>query len=369
MNALICLAKFNNGFLQVVLAAAVLVFLCAFSGGQVSAAISLSGEYELESSVRDSGGGAVLSGGGYVSKGSAGQNLLAGEQGNSISGEYVNRTGFYNPPHFTFQKGLVSVVDFNSGTASLVLPPSAVDKRVFDITLNNDPLAQPLNVDPSLIASANGKMEQNEGSWARLLSENITEMSIFDEQDVWQRPFAEAGSLSMRYQDVDGDGVLDASNPPIRADTVKPWALDETAAMWVKLPSSSFDKTVRTVTVPLRSPGVFALLGTMDESVKDTYAFPVPFRPNGPNAGAGAGQSGVETDGITFTNVPQSGNVEIYTLDGRLVRKLPIPSGLVLPKIKWDVRAESGTRVASGVYIWRVVSGGNSKTGKLMVIW
>jgi len=116
-------------------------------------------------------------------------------------------------------------------------------------------------------------------------------------------------------------------------------------------------------------PGVYALLGTVDESVKDVYAFPVPFRPAGPDAGAGAGQTGTEAEGITFNNVPQTGDIEIYTLDGRLVRKLPIPAGLVLPKLKWDARTAGGDRAASGVYLWRVVSGSNSKTGKLMLIW
>ena len=38
--------------------------------------------------------------------GSAGQRLVAEGSGNSKAGPYVNRSGFYNPPHFTFQKGL-----------------------------------------------------------------------------------------------------------------------------------------------------------------------------------------------------------------------------------------------------------------------
>ena len=117
------------------------------------------------------------------------------------------------------------------------------------------------------------------------------------------------------------------------------------------------------------SPGVYALLGMVDESVKDVYPFPVPFRPNGPQAGTGSGQSGTDADGITFINVPQAGAIEIYTLDGRLVRKLAIPAGLPIPKLKWDVRTAGGDRAASGVYLWRAVSGSNSKTGKLMVIW
>lgn len=343
--------------------------VCAFAGLPAKAAISSSGEYQLESSIRDNGGGEVILGGGYASRGSAGQNTIPEGQGNSGSGEYVNRGGFYNPPHFTFQKGLASVITFNSGSASLTLPPGAVDKEVFDITLNKDPVSGPDHIDPAIINSANSKIERNEGAWARMFPENISEMSLFDEQNVWDKPFARSGALSMRYKDDNNDGVLDGSNPPVRVDTIKAWALDEELAMWAKLPASSFDRTARTITVPFLAPGVYALLGTVDESVKDTYAFPVPFRPNGPQAGFGAGETGTEAEGITFTSVPQTGNIEIYTLDGRLVRKLPIPAGLVIPKLKWDIRTAGGERAASGVYIWRVVSGSNSKTGKLMIIW
>lgn len=362
-----------NGFLNFIVcrAAGALVLL---PGGALpplpaGAMIASSGEYQLESSVRDNGGGEVLSGGAYASKGSAGQSAIPAGRGNSAAGTYINRSGFYNPPHFTFQKGLASVINFNPGSASLTLPPGAVDKEMFDITLNNDPGAQPLNIDPGLINSANSKIERNEGAWSRLFSDNITEISLFDEQDVWNRPLLKSGALAMRYADGNSDGILDGSNPPVRIDTIRAWALDEDLAMWAKLPGSYLDRTSKMITVPFMSPGVYALLGMVDESVKDVYAFPVPFRPNGPQAGTGSGQSGTDGGGITFMNIPQAGEIEIYTLDGRLVRKLPIPAGLTIPRLNWDVRTAGGGRAASGVYLWRAVSGSNSKTGKLMVIW
>jgi len=96
----------------------------------------------------------------------------------------------------------------------------------------------------------------------------------------------------------------------------------------------------------------------------------VPFRPFGPDAGPGADQTGTENDGITFTNIPQKGDISVYTLDGQLVRKIDIATYWEPPgKLKWNVKNDSGAKVASGVYIWRAVSGSNSKTGKVMIIW
>jgi hypothetical protein len=212
-------------------------------------------------------------------------------------------------------------------------------------------------------------MTYNEGSWSRLFPDHLTEFAVFDEQDFYRKPLANRGLMTMRYKDEDGDGNIDGSYPPVRADTLNAWTLDEESRMWVALPSAGVDKVSRTLSLYFGLPGVYALIGQLDTAVNNVFAYPVPFRPNGPQAGSGAGQTGTEAGGITFTNVPQQGDIEIYTLDGRLVRKLGIPDNLMMPKLKWDVRTASGDKAASGTYIWRVVSGGNSRTGKLMVIW
>lgn len=331
-------------------------------------ALGAGAEYSLESSISGFSGGGLVAGGGYSAKGAAGQ-ILPDNHGLLSGGEYVGRAGFYNPPHFTYQKGLASTLIFPGGKASLTLPADSVDKEAFDITLNKDPLAAPVNIMASEIESANYKINANEGSWSLPLPGNLTELCLFDEQNYWAGAFNKAGFLSLSYRDEDGDGVLDGSIPPVRTDTVRAWALDTDADMWAKLPPSEVAAGERSITVKLMAPGVYALLGTMDESVKNTYVFPVPFRPNGPKAGAGQGQTGTAAEGITFANIPQAGKIEIYTLDGRLVRRLNIPSNMVIPKLKWDVKNSAGEKAASGVYIWRVISGANSKTGKLMVIW
>lgn len=351
-------------------APAILLCLCLYyvPGADLCAA-SAGGEYQLESYTAGVSGGSVLSGGEYSSKGAVAQPIMPPNEGLQHGGDYSDRAGFYNPPYFTYQRRLAAVLSFQGGSSLLTLPPGSIEKEMFDIVFNKNESSSQISADAGKIDRANSRIAMNEGAWALPLTGNITEIRIFDEQDLWDAPFKKQGYLSLSYRDNDGDGNIDGSNPPVRVDTAYIWALDESRDMWVKLPPSGVDSAARRLTIPLKAPGVYAILGTLDESVKNTYAYPVPFRPNGRNAGFGLGRTGAAADGITFDYLPQQGSIEIYTLDGLLVRKLAIPENLILPQVKWDVRNSSGEKVRSDVYIWRVVSGANVKSGKLMVIW
>jgi hypothetical protein len=356
-------------FTHTALAAAAAAYFI-FSAVLPAAAFSINGgEYTVESSVVDNGGGAKLNGGEYASRASIAQTAISADSSLASGGDYVNREGFYNPPHFTFQKGLLAAMNMATGDISLTLPPNSVELDRFDITMNRDPLAKPSAVDPGKINEATDKIVHNDGAWSQLLPNYLSEMSIFDEQAVYQKPLENKGVLTVRYHDDNNDGIVDGSNPPVRVATLNTWTLDQDRNMWVRLPDAGANTGTKTLSVYFGMPGVYAVLGAVDNSVRDVYAFPVPFRPNGPQAGNGRGQTGTEADGITFTSVPQTGSIEIYTLDGRLVRKIIIPDNLIIQEVKWDVKTASGEKAASGVYIWRVVSGSGSKTGKLMVIW
>ncbi len=331
------------------------------------AAMPSGGAYQLESSVVDNGGGGKLEGGEYSLKSAIGQNILPANIGLLTGGEYANRTGFYNPPHLTYQAGLPAVCSMSSGNvvnALITLPANSVaGKDVFDITLSKDPAA-----DQAAVDAANSKMVHNEGAWSQLFSNNLSVMTVFDEQDVYTSPLANRGMISLRYKDDNNDGLLDGSGDLVRVDSLNAWSLDKDRNSWALLPVTEVDKTSKMVTVYFDEPGVYALLGAAVQTISSTFkAYPVPFQPYGPNAGNGQGQTGTEAEGITFLDVPQTGRIEIYTLDGRLVKKIPLPPTGNF--IKWDVKTASGARAASGVYIWRVVSESGTKTGKLMVIW
>lgn len=329
-----------------------------------AAAAALSGgPYEVDSSsLKDAAGGAALSGGPFAVRGALGQRLPAFRPG---GGAFVLRRGFYDPPRLSLQAGLSYQLE-GPGGALLFLPAGAVDRPLFEAPFRRDPANAPLAADPALIALANEKMRRNRGPLAEVGAQDVWEVALHDEVGWLDGALLASAEISLPYRDADGDGIVDGT--PVRVGTLDLWRLDEGNALWVRVPSARTDAAGKLVSAGSPSLSVFALIGGSDRAVSEVYAFPVPFRPNGPSAGTGAGQTGTDAAGITFANLPSEGTIEIYTLDGRRVRRLEIPPNLAPASLSWDVKNDGGAKVVSGVYIWRVSSGGGDKIGRLMVI-
>jgi hypothetical protein len=325
----------------------------------VYALISQNSGYELLSSVVASGG-EYYSGGNYAVRGALAQDVSSSHFNFTKSSNYSNRSGFYNPPYFTYQKPLP--VYFKNSFMQLNVPDNSVEKEVFDIFLNRDVNKSP---NKEKITEANLKIQMKDPLSYPLI---FSEVYFMDEESLYKDKLKSAGEISFKFSDANGDGNIDRTSPPVRLSSLRGYILDEDYSIWLK----TFENDVNVIETSLKfvftRPSIYAILGQILSEVKNIYVFPVPFRPNGPNAGNGAGQTGTESEGITFANIPQTGDIEIYTIDGRVVRKIEIPLDLVVSKIKWDVKNSSGEKVVSGVYIWRVVSGGDSKTGKLIII-
>lgn len=336
-----------------------------------SAQSSSGGGYTLDGAGFVSAGAAPLAGSAYRVQGLAGLDLLPPPLfGPDLlrGGDYELRRGPFNPPRFSFQNARDNVAADFSGALTLTLPTLSIGLPSFDVVFRQDPANDPLAVDPEKIRRANAVMRANKGELAQASPSHVWELHFMDESGLHDGSLGSAGRISFRFLDANGDGLVDGTNPPVRAKTMSLWSLDEAQGVWVKVPGAAVDVAGRQVSAPLGHLSVYALIGGADASVDEVYAYPVPFRPRGPEAGSGAGQTGTESGGITFTNLPGEGRIEIYTLDGRRVRALDIPANLNPAKLGWDARNESGQPVAGGVYIWRIVSGANSKTGRLMVI-
>ncbi|MEW5700699.1 MAG: hypothetical protein AB1792_00495 [Candidatus Zixiibacteriota bacterium] len=74
---------------------------------------------------------------------------------------------------------------------------------------------------------------------------------------------------------------------------------------------------------------------------------------------------------IWFINLPDTAEINIYTLDGDLVRKIlhPDPFLTTYPSIVgWDLISRNTQAVVSGIYIWRVDSRLGRQIGKIVII-
>jgi len=88
--------------------------------------------------------------------------------------------------------------------------------------------------------------------------------------------------------------------------------------------------------------------------LKNLYTYPNPYR------------AGLDKDGIMFAGLPSTAEVQIFTFNGYPIRTLTETDGN--GGVLWDVRDEKGALVASGIYLYRITSGGRSRIDKLAIV-
>jgi len=161
--------------------------------------------------------------------------------------------------------------------------------------------------------------------------------------------------------DADGNGILDISAfQKLKTQNLSVWRLNEGKKLWIRQSGYRLNNADKEVELDTSHFSIYSLVPLADYDVTNAYAYPVPFKPNAGNPQ----RYGTWSGGITFTNLPSEGKIRIYTLSMRLVRTLEITPN----EIKWDAKNNAGETVASGIYIWEIVSGNNRKSGKLMII-
>ncbi len=69
---------------------------------------------------------------------------------------------------------------------------------------------------------------------------------------------------------------------------------------------------------------------------------------------------------LNFVNIPNDAEILIYSSNGRHLVTLRSSSGS--PILFWDLRTQSGEKIGSGVYIFKMKSSGSDYTGKFVVV-
>jgi hypothetical protein len=230
------------------------------------------------------------------------------------------------------------------------------------VLVSQDPLHSPLQANPQVIQAATQKAQTSGGAYETPLA--YEEIAAYNQQ---AQPMSLAKAMAFTMTSNGSQNVLPNTGAPVRLQTLSLWTLDSAHSLWVKMPDSRPDGAG--VAGAVTQFSVYALMGSADTDASNVLVFPVPWRPHGPEAGNGPGQTGTETGGITFSNLPSECTIKIYTVRGSLVRQLQ-HSDLSGPigQQPWDGNTSSGEHAASGVYLWRVESSADSKNGKLIVI-
>jgi hypothetical protein len=250
-----------------------------------------------------------------------------------------------------------------SAVLNVHIPAQALSTYSF-LQFNKDPLHTPLQADPATIEAANQKAQASGGPYRAPIA--YEEVVAYDLNGNPTSALANAGSLSVSYNAP--AGTVQGS-PLVRSRTLSLWVLDAQHQLWVKMGSTKNDTGAETLSAPISRLTLFALMGEADSATSAVNVFPVPWRPHGPNAGTGSGQTGTEADGLIFTNLPSECTIRIYTISGDLVRELHHSDVAgPLEQEPWDGRTTHGEIAASGVYLWRVESSVDGKNGKLMII-
>lgn len=222
------------------------------------------------------------------------------------------------------------------------------------VLFSEDPLSQPLAIQPHIVREADrkalaGSRYQRPVAYREILAFGLRGQRLLH--------LARPVEIAIHFQPSD----------PGRAFSL--FALDEPHQRWVKLPQGQATSQKKEFVTSVNRWSLFSIMGVPVQSAAEAYPFPIPWRPHGPHAGEGSGQTGTLAGGITFNQLPSECEILIYTLHGEKVRALSHSDARgPLAQELWDVRNSSGDDVASGLYLWTVRSAEDSKSGKLLVI-
>ncbi|MDE2141800.1 MAG: hypothetical protein KGL74_01635 [Elusimicrobia bacterium] len=344
-----------------VLLAAFALGLCGGARAQVAS----SGTATLSKTMFDAGGGVARAAGTMTLNDSIGQmNLCSINPATAMGATTSDLRDCYYAERALYRRGMDNLIPL-SGGASLLLPAGALASD-FDLVYTFSPDVSPIGVDPAALAAAGSSLP----SPMQIVPDRTLEIAAVDESGaVYRGPLALAGRLIFDYSDPGDRGVV--SGTSILESGLGAYALDETLARWGLLGGGTLDASGNRVTAPLSGLGVYSLIGPAQAaSAGVPYAYPVPWDP-----ASGDPAKGSRACGVTFANLPSEGTIKIYTVAGRQVRAIPIPSSLPQcacacagQKLSWDAATDEGAAVASGLYLWRVQSGGSSAYGKLIII-
>ncbi len=246
-------------------------------------------------------------------------------------------------------------LEFETGASTVtVMVASGTFPESFTLVASTAPEVAPVGPPetPARIADATAKLAGQYGDARRApLAESLVEVrarSLSNGLLDANAPVA----VSFTFASADQE-TLDGA-PEVRVRTLSIYRLQESAGLWVRVPTSRVDPSARRIYAEVPALGVMTVMGALDTRVDDAFAFPVPYEP---------ARGHVD---ITFVQLPQQASIRVYTAAGRWVRTLEESDGD--GALAWDVRDASGSPLPSGAYYFVIKSSTDEKRGTLLVV-
>jgi hypothetical protein len=239
------------------------------------------------------------------------------------------------------------------GIVWLIAPSGTLPQNGY-FRINRDPVHSPTLVDPAEITAANEKAIAEGNPYHYPIESTITENIAYATAESVISDLNRNVTIRIYYTDNNEDGFVDGTSPQIRARDLLIYRLNETSALWVRVPTSVVNTSDHYVYASVPRLGTYVIMSTPATDASNAYAYPVPFKPS----------AGHTT--ITFTNLPAICTIKIYTIAGELVKTISVNSSS--GQTTWDGKTNFGGNTASGVYLYLIESSSSKKTGKLIII-
>ncbi|MFH1714570.1 MAG: FG-GAP-like repeat-containing protein [Elusimicrobiota bacterium] len=231
-------------------------------------------------------------------------------------------------------------------TTKLLIPKGAVDEIAY-IKPTGDPINSPIEIDSKKITDADNNIAQDSNIY---LTGRIIEYTMYSMRGIRKTNFLKTIQIVIPYDDINNDGFLDGSAPPIRETSLKMYVLDEVSSRWTALPSS-IDELSNLITADVTHFSVFTQIGGIPfkDDLSNVVVYPNPYKP-----GSGTKFDRRSEGGIVFSNLTKSAKIRIYTLMGE-----PVFIGYEDNEdgeYEWPAVNDAGNPAASGVYVYIITN-------------
>lgn len=298
-----------------------------------------------------------------------------------IISTYNSKTWRYFNPNFDLENDdillMMRDVVYNVATRN-IWDHSNYESSESDIIISESPILSFIDLPPGIMglyAKEVSDTNHQEGfsvkSRNKALKKEFLDQSLTIptgmEQSIYQIYAKDFGKQVLVDVSLEGNNVL-LKLPYLDAVTVDPEKLvpvyfDSEESIWKPMEGQFvLDTQNKVVVTKLTNTNIVALAEEAGfyADLASVRVYPNPFVPNDNNDDTGTPESG-----ITFDQLSENTRIRIYTLTGQLVA-----DGVASTESSWnwDVKNLSGRPVSSGVYIYILQSGNNTKTGKLTII-